>query len=175
MTKDKEAARLEAVCARHGIPVPQTAADWKPLALALMAAHEPEFKKPRKRVGRPPKLSAFERLVFSSLIIDLMVVKNIKSQRKACHYVWFDVLRGDARGYEAFRKNIGAFLRTPKHELTDNETLKVELLRGLAKFITQVRQAAEANPSRKAKIGAALKLALEKAAIVPELDFLGKK
>lgn len=49
MKKDQDAARLEAVCARHGIPVPQNDANWKPLAMALMAAHESEFKPPRKR------------------------------------------------------------------------------------------------------------------------------
>ncbi|MFZ1106765.1 MAG: hypothetical protein WAN43_00270 [Rhodomicrobium sp.] len=174
MKKDQDAARLEAVCARHGIPVPQNDADWKPLAMALMAAHEPEFKPPRKRIGRPPKLSAFERLLFSLLIVDVMLDKKL-SQHKACEYVWRDVLRGNERGFQAFRKSISAFLKTPEQEFTDNETLKTELLRGLAKFITKATLAIKSNPSRKAKIGAALKLVLERAAIIPDLDFLGKK
>ena len=35
---------LDAVCGRYGLQAPQTTAEWKQLAMAIMKAREPEFR-----------------------------------------------------------------------------------------------------------------------------------
>ena len=111
MKKDEEAAKVRAVCQRYGIPVPQNDADWKPLAMALMAAHEPEFQKPR-RVGNKPKTNLVRRAM----------KQYGMTGRRACEFVW---KRGGEHLWkcelETFRQNVSAVTKIAPDKLFSEE------------------------------------------------------
>jgi hypothetical protein len=70
MTQEEEDAIIKAECARLGRTAPRTKADWRSLALALIAGGEgkdaPLAEEPRKRaIGRPPKLRTLGALIAS--------------------------------------------------------------------------------------------------------------
>ena len=110
-----EAARqeaLEALCAHHGIVVPLTEADYKPLAMALMAAHVPAFSPQRaatkssRKSGRKPKL-AFPDILFAwSLVFELRRRRRI-SVSSACRSIW-EKHFSNYCGHQRFRQYIYA-------------------------------------------------------------------
>lgn len=133
MTEEEEAAKIEAVCARLGISVPQSDEDrknWKALALAEMAAHEPEFQE-RGKPGRPSSLSEVEDLVCHLMLYFIRqrwtIAEDIRERKftvdelEACRQLGKaikinpETLRSRLARYRSTRKTIKKFeTRDPK-------------------------------------------------------------
>ncbi len=127
MTKEEEAAKLAAVCARLGTPVPQDAADsiaWKALAMSL-AEREPEFQE-RGKPGKPGLLSLAEDFVCHAMLWDIMfrwdIPADIRKRKpkigilEACREL------GDAIGIkpETLKSRIRRFQKTTLKKLRDH-------------------------------------------------------
>jgi hypothetical protein len=133
------------------MPVPQTKAEWKSLALAQEAEREgkdaPHSSEPRKplRVGRPPLLNTAIALLYSARVFYLMDNHEM-SERDACNHVWSERLRNRVCKLETFRKQVSAFDRMLRGKLIPDEKFKAKLRNDRDKFFMFVECVSDVEP-----------------------------
>jgi hypothetical protein len=144
MKKDEEAAKLRAVCERYGIPVPQTDADWKPLAMALIEACQSAFPsqrpapKWRRRSGRKPKLTWIELWVASNEYLDIRHSNPQLSKADACRKILSRRKALSRRcSFQVFWKSVSVVAEIPPDRLFQDDPNDNDVVR---RFKSELRR-----------------------------------